>query len=59
MTIDELKAENKSLQEKLDIAVKALKKIELLKNIKLSDKAKIDLSFKLSREALAKIKEIK
>lgn len=47
------------LEKQLEIAVKALKKIELLKNINLSDKAKIDLSFKLSREAITALKEIK
>ena len=49
---------NEELQDKLDISTKALKKIEVLKNLNLSDKAKVELSFKLSHEAIVKMMEI-
>ncbi|MCM1497332.1 MAG: hypothetical protein NC124_02590 [Clostridium sp.] len=50
-------AEIKPKNEKLDVTVKCLEKIELLKILNLLDKAKIELVFKLSHEALARIKD--
>lgn len=51
MTIDELKAENKALQEKLEIAISALEEISKLPVRVCCDNT--------AQEALAKIKEIK
>lgn len=62
MTIDELKAENKALQEKLEIAVKAFTDIELYRydvdDIDQEDWFKIATYMaEIAQEALAKIKE--
>lgn len=54
MTIDELKAENKALQEKLEIAVKAL---ITYKNLRY-DGTVTGYDY-IAKEALTKIKEIK
>ena len=58
MTIDELKAENKALQEKLDIAVRAL---EFYKKsfYQFNPEYNVAQHHKRAEEALAKIKEIK
>lgn len=45
------------LQVKLDIAVRTLKKIEILIALNLVDKSKISTAYKLSHEALARIEE--
>lgn len=49
----------RALQEKLEIAVRALKKIEILIALNLVDRSKISTAYKLSHQALEKIKEIK
>ena len=54
--IDELKSENKALQEKLDIDVKALEEITTEELVKRLGEY---LSILIAERALAKIKEIK
>lgn len=45
------------LQTKLDIAVRALKKIEVLIALNLVDKSKVSVAYKLSHAALRRIEE--
>lgn len=59
MTIDELKAENKALQEKLEIAVKAMKLARDTAYSSTQDCPKCSFIDEKLSEALAKIKEIK
>lgn len=59
MSIDELKAENKALQEKLEIAIEALKEMSNETLLTADGGRYVNTAYDRAQEALVKIKEIK